>query len=209
MARVRKGAKKTRALRVFFATDVHGSERCFRKFIAAAKVYEADVLLLGGDVAGKGLVPVYAENGWLTAEVRGESVTLPAAEEERLNEDINRLGFYPGSHGIGRGGSHRRGSRRRSIGSSVNRSSPRCSGGASSPTSASTRACAASSRPATMIPLEIDAVLRAARPDRMPRAGALRGSGRSCSRASETSRRRRGTPSASSPRRSLASGSRR
>src|ERR1700730_16023162 len=95
MARARKGAKKARALRVFFATDVHGSERCFRKFLAAAKVYEADVLLLGGDVAGKGLVPVYAANGSLTAVVRGESVTLPAAEEERLNDDINRLGFYP------------------------------------------------------------------------------------------------------------------
>jgi len=76
MARTRKGAKKTRALRVFFATDVHGSERCFRKFLAAAKVYEADVLLLGGDVAGKGLVPVYADNGALTAVVRGETVTL-------------------------------------------------------------------------------------------------------------------------------------
>jgi Icc-related predicted phosphoesterase len=95
MARARKGAKKARALCVFFATDVHGSERCFRKFLAAAKVYEADVLLLGGDVAGKGLVPVYAENGSLTAIVRGDSVTLPAAEEERLNDDINRLGFYP------------------------------------------------------------------------------------------------------------------
>jgi Icc-related predicted phosphoesterase len=95
MARARKGAKRARALRVFFATDVHGSERCFRKFLAAAKVYEADVLLLGGDVAGKGLVPVYGENGSLTAIVRGDSVTLPAAEEERLNDDINRLGFYP------------------------------------------------------------------------------------------------------------------
>ena len=93
MARARKGAKKARALRVFFATDVHGSERCFRKFLAAAKVYEANVLLLGGDVAGKGLVPVYAENGSLTAVVRGESVTLPAAEEERLNDDILHFGM--------------------------------------------------------------------------------------------------------------------
>ena len=50
--------KKTRALRIFFATDVHGSDVCFRKFLAAAKVYEADVLLLGGDFAGKGLIPV-------------------------------------------------------------------------------------------------------------------------------------------------------
>src|ERR1700680_1480653 len=95
MARARKGAKKARALRVFFATDVHGSERCFRKFLAAAKVYEANVLLLGGDVAGKGLIPVVQENGSLSAEVHGERVTLPVEEADRLEADINRLGFYP------------------------------------------------------------------------------------------------------------------
>ena len=66
--------KRQRALRIFFATDVHGSDRCFRKFVNGADAYDADVLLLGGDVAGKGLVPVRRENGSLTAEVRGERV---------------------------------------------------------------------------------------------------------------------------------------
>lgn len=95
MFRGRKRAPaRKRALRIFFATDVHGSDRCFRKFLAAAAVYEADVLLLGGDVAGKGLVPISAQNGALHAEVRGEAVSVPAAEEERLRAEINRLGFY-------------------------------------------------------------------------------------------------------------------
>src|SRR5205085_3764061 len=85
---------RKRALRVFFATDVHGSDRCFRKFLAAAAVYEANVLLLGGDIAGKGLVPIHARDGTLHAEVRGDPVTVPAAEEERLRAEINRLGFY-------------------------------------------------------------------------------------------------------------------
>ncbi len=89
------GKGRRRALRIFFATDVHGSERCFRKFLAAAKVYEADALVLGGDVAGKGMVPVVAQNGDLVAQVRGERVSLPAAEEERLNAEINMFGFYP------------------------------------------------------------------------------------------------------------------
>jgi Icc-related predicted phosphoesterase len=83
------------ALRIFFATDVHGSDRCFRKFLAAAKVYEANVLLLGGDVAGKGLIPVMRANGDMTAEVHGERVTVPADEVDRLNADINLMGFYP------------------------------------------------------------------------------------------------------------------
>jgi Icc-related predicted phosphoesterase len=85
---------RKRALRIFFATDIHGSERCFRKFLAAAETYDADALVLGGDIAGKGLVPIRADNGTLTAEVRGETVVLPRAEEERLRADINRLGFY-------------------------------------------------------------------------------------------------------------------
>jgi Icc-related predicted phosphoesterase len=92
-ARKRTPARQ-RALRIFFATDVHGSDRCFRKFLAAASVYEADVLLLGGDVAGKGLVPIRTENGALHAQVRGEAVSVPGDEEERLRAEINRLGFY-------------------------------------------------------------------------------------------------------------------
>src|SRR4029077_8572799 len=85
---------KKRALRLFFATDIHGSDRCFRKFLAAAESYEADALVLGGDIAGKGLVPIRADNGMPTAEVRGDIVAVPRAEEDRLRADINRLGFY-------------------------------------------------------------------------------------------------------------------
>lgn len=50
--------------------------------------------MLGGDIAGKGLVPIRADNGSLTAKVRGEMVTVPRAEEDRLRAEINRLGFY-------------------------------------------------------------------------------------------------------------------
>jgi uncharacterized protein len=86
--------KTKRALRIFFTTDVHGSDVCFRKFLAAAKVYQPDVLLLGGDFAGKGLVPVLRENGSLRAEVEGNPVTVDAAEYDQLAADINRRGFY-------------------------------------------------------------------------------------------------------------------
>ena len=83
-----------RALRIFFATDVHGSERCFRKFLAAARAYDADALILGGDIVGKGLVPIREHNGSLTATVRGDSVTVPREDGERLRAEINQLGFY-------------------------------------------------------------------------------------------------------------------
>ena len=68
----RQRGQKTRALRIYFATDLHGSEVCFRKFLAAAKVYQADVIILGGDFAGKSIVPVLTENGTLRARVGGE-----------------------------------------------------------------------------------------------------------------------------------------
>ena len=45
-------------MRIFFATDVHGSETCWRKFLNSRKHYKADVLILGGDMTGKALVPV-------------------------------------------------------------------------------------------------------------------------------------------------------
>jgi Icc-related predicted phosphoesterase len=87
------GSQK-RALRIYFSTDIHGSERCFRKFLAAASTYEADVLIMGGDIAGKGLVPIRLDKGMLTAQVRGETVSLPQEDEARLRAEINRLGFY-------------------------------------------------------------------------------------------------------------------
>ncbi len=62
--------------RVFFATDLHGSERCFRKWLNAAKVYEAQVLVLGGDLSGKVLVPVVADAGRDAAEVDAERTQI-------------------------------------------------------------------------------------------------------------------------------------
>src|SRR2546428_13631700 len=43
---------------IYFATDIHGSEHCFRKFLNAGKFYGVNAVILGGDIAGKGLVPI-------------------------------------------------------------------------------------------------------------------------------------------------------
>lgn len=91
----RPRGQKTRALRLYFATDIHGSDVCFRKFLAAAKVYQAGAVILGGDFAGKALVPVLTRNGDLTARIEGQTVTVPAAEWDQLAADVNRAGFYP------------------------------------------------------------------------------------------------------------------
>ena len=49
--------------KIFFATDIHGSDLCFRKFLNAASFYGADVLVMGGDMTGKMLVPIVARGG--------------------------------------------------------------------------------------------------------------------------------------------------
>ena len=94
MAPWKRRKKGDRALRLFFATDVHGSDRCFRKFLNAAQGYEANVLVLGGDVAGKAIVPIRRDGDTLTAEWQGDTVTLPVAEKQKLVVDVNDFGFY-------------------------------------------------------------------------------------------------------------------
>jgi Icc-related predicted phosphoesterase len=91
-----RSVKRKRAQRWFFATDVHGSDRCYRKFLAAAKVYEADVLLLGGDVAGKGIVPlVEREDGRYDVVFQGAEETTDARQLDAMTDRIAFNGLYP------------------------------------------------------------------------------------------------------------------
>jgi Icc-related predicted phosphoesterase len=82
---------------VFFTTDVHGSERCFRKFVNAAAFYKADVLILGGDVTGKMVVPVIDEgHGQWLAEFAGGVQHMHSVEErDALDKTIRFSGYYP------------------------------------------------------------------------------------------------------------------
>ena len=50
-------------MRIFFATDIHGSEVCWRKFLNAGAFHKADVLIMGGDMTGKAMVPIVRTNG--------------------------------------------------------------------------------------------------------------------------------------------------
>src|SRR3954466_7269737 len=50
-------------MRLFFATDIHGSETCWRKFLNSGPHYDADVVILGGDMTGKALVPIIDDGG--------------------------------------------------------------------------------------------------------------------------------------------------
>lgn len=84
-------------MNLFFVTDIHGSDVCFRKFLNAAKFYDADVLVLGGDITGKLLVPlVKQEDGSYVSEFRGSQVTVHGeSERSEFEKKVNFNGFYP------------------------------------------------------------------------------------------------------------------
>jgi Icc-related predicted phosphoesterase len=63
-------------LRIFFATDLHGSEACFRKLLAAARVYAVDALVMGGDLTGKALRPLVRADGGYRAGIGGDGGTF-------------------------------------------------------------------------------------------------------------------------------------
>jgi Icc-related predicted phosphoesterase len=81
---------------MFIATDLHGSERTFRKFINAGKFYDVNVIVMGGDIQGKLMIPIIKEgNGHHRATVQGRVEHLETEEElKALMGKLDILGFY-------------------------------------------------------------------------------------------------------------------
>jgi len=90
---LKKNRKKP--TRLFYATDLHGSERTYRKFINAGKFYGVDILVMGGDITGKLLIPVIKEGSGYRATLQGRTEHLSTeAELQGLLERLGTLGFY-------------------------------------------------------------------------------------------------------------------
>jgi uncharacterized protein len=84
-------------VRIFFVTDLHGSEICWKKFLNAGAFYKADMVILGGDVTGKAMVPiVQLANGSWDASLQDHRQTLESevAVVEFEKRVMNR-GYYP------------------------------------------------------------------------------------------------------------------
>ena len=83
-------------MKVFFATDIHGSETCWRKFLNSAAFYKADLVVLGGDVTGKMMVPIVAHQGYWQVTVRGQEHRLETQQElDDIQRQIRNTGSYP------------------------------------------------------------------------------------------------------------------
>jgi uncharacterized protein len=83
-------------MKIFFATDIHGSEICWRKFLNAAAFYKADMVILGGDVTGKVMIPIVEYNGYWQVTIRGESQRIESREVlADVQTQIRNRGSYP------------------------------------------------------------------------------------------------------------------
>jgi Icc-related predicted phosphoesterase len=81
-------------VKLFYATDVHGSDRCFTKFVNAAAFYGADAILLGGDLTGKAIVPLVRGNGVHRGVFLGEDVGAEGEALVELEKKIANAGYY-------------------------------------------------------------------------------------------------------------------
>lgn len=83
-------------MKIFFATDIHGSEICWRKFLNAAAFYKADMVILGGDVTGKVMIPIVEYNGYWQVTIRGETKRIESREVlADVQTQIRNRGSYP------------------------------------------------------------------------------------------------------------------
>lgn len=82
---------------LFFATDVHGSDICWKKFISAGKFYGADILILGGDMTGKAIVPIIHQGGDAYKAVLLEQESMLHGEDQiqDMEKHIKSRGYYP------------------------------------------------------------------------------------------------------------------
>ena len=83
--------------RLFFATDIHGSDICWRKFLNAAKFYDVSVLVLGGDMTGKALVPIsrQADGTFRATLLQQEFVLDDEAAVVDMEKKVASRGYYP------------------------------------------------------------------------------------------------------------------
>jgi Icc-related predicted phosphoesterase len=91
-----KEKPKEKKTRIFFATDVHGSEPTFKKFVNAGKVYGADVLVLGGDITGKMITPIVKQpdGSYVSHFLEQKQVVKTDEELKALEKRILTTGAY-------------------------------------------------------------------------------------------------------------------
>jgi len=82
-------------IRLYYASDIHGSDVLWRKFLSAAAAYTASVLIMGGDVTGKVVVPLVERDDGFHVELFGVGEVVSGDEVEEMEHRIRANGMYP------------------------------------------------------------------------------------------------------------------
>lgn len=78
------------------ASDLHGSDMCWKKFLNAAKQFDVDILLMNGDLAGKILVPAERDGSRWVVHFEGRPLEVETdAELEEVFTKARQMGQYP------------------------------------------------------------------------------------------------------------------
>jgi len=91
----RKPKVDQQRIKILFTTDLHGSTIAFRRWLTAVKRFAPDLAIIGGDVAGKVLVPlVEGPAGWTGYLNDGPVSAATRADLSTLLEHIASTGQY-------------------------------------------------------------------------------------------------------------------
>jgi Icc-related predicted phosphoesterase len=84
-------------MRILYGSDFHGSDVVFRKFISSGLQYNSNVLIVGGDVTGKAMIPVIHQGGgrYVADLFGGDQIATSPDELEKIKKSISNVGFYP------------------------------------------------------------------------------------------------------------------
>jgi uncharacterized protein len=84
-------------MRIYFCSDIHASRRCWKKFLNSWKFYEADHIIVGGDITGKFVVPVIERGGdtYSVTFMGIERIVHAGAELDTILTRIADAGQYP------------------------------------------------------------------------------------------------------------------
>jgi len=83
-------------LKIFFVTDVHGSDAAFKKFVNALRVYGVNIGILLGDLSGKMINPIIKQpDKAYTCDFMGQHIVARTDEElAQLQKRIALTGNY-------------------------------------------------------------------------------------------------------------------
>jgi Icc-related predicted phosphoesterase len=88
--------KKEPQTRILFATDMHGSEGAWRKFLNASAMLKVNVAICGGDLTGKMIVPIIERSGGkYNYYFMGKTNTIESSELEGAFKEVRGIGYYP------------------------------------------------------------------------------------------------------------------